>query len=137
MKEVFESQFKLILKLHISPSCTNQGQLLWTLQIPDIFHCIRTLLRYAVLWIMFSKFNLCKSLGERFLYFRITQEPWLVWLSGLSSRLQSKGLPVRFPVRAHAWVASQVLSRGHVRGKHTLMFLSLCFSLLSPLSKNK
>ena len=27
--------------------------------------------------------------------------------------------------------------RGHVRGNHTLMFSSLSFSLLSPLSKNK
>ena len=32
---------------------------------------------------------------------------------------------------------SQVPSRGRVRGKHTLMFLSLSFPLLSPLSKKK
>ena len=50
--------------------------------------------------------------------------------------LWTKGSPVRFPVRAHAWVAGQVPSRGCVRGNHTLMFLS-SFSLLSPLSKNK
>ena len=37
---------------------------------------------------------------------------------------------------SHAWVAGQVHSRGHVRGNHTLMFLSLCPSLPSP-SKNK
>ena len=30
--------------------------------------------------------------------------PWLVWLRGLSASLQTKGLPVQFPVRAHAWV---------------------------------
>ena len=41
-----------------------------------------------------------------------------------------------FPVRARAWVVGQVPSRGLVRGNHTLMFLSLSFSLLSPLSKN-
>ena len=34
-------------------------------------------------------------------------------------------------------VAGQVPSREHVRGNHTLMFLSLSFSLPSPLSKNK
>ena len=28
--------------------------------------------------------------------------PWLVWLSGLSAGLQTRGLPVRFPVRAYA-----------------------------------
>ena len=33
--------------------------------------------------------------------------------------------PVRFPVRAHAWVARQVPSGRHARGNHTLMFLSL------------
>ena len=39
--------------------------------------------------------------------------------------LQIKGSPVQFPVRPHAWVAAQVPSRGHVRGNHILMFLSL------------
>ena len=53
--------------------------------------------------------------------------PWLVWLNGLSASLRSRGLLVQFPVRAHAWVAGQVPSRGCVRGNHTLMFLSLSF----------
>ena len=39
--------------------------------------------------------------------------------------LGTKGSPVQFPVRAHAWVAGQVPNGGHVRGNHTLMFLSL------------
>ena len=65
------------------------------------------------------------------------KEPWLVWLSGLSASLQTKGLQVLFPVRAHAWVVGQVPSRGCSRGNHTLMHLSLSFSLPSPLSKNK
>ena len=56
--------------------------------------------------------------------------PCLVCLSGLSEGLQTKGSPVRFPVRAHAWVAGQVPSRGRVRGNHTLMFLSLPFPSL-------
>ena len=63
--------------------------------------------------------------------------PWLVWLSGLSAGLGTKGLTARFPVRAHAWVAGQVPSLGHARDKHTLMFLSLSFFFLSHLSKNK
>ena len=63
--------------------------------------------------------------------------PWLVLLSGLSASLRTKGSLVRFPVRAHAWVAGPVPSRGHVRGNHTLMFLSFTFSLPSPLSENK
>ena len=30
--------------------------------------------------------------------------PWLFWLSGLSAGPWTKGPPVWFPVRAHAWV---------------------------------
>ena len=55
--------------------------------------------------------------------------PWLVWLSGLNTSLRIKGSPVRFSVRAHAWVVGQVPSKGHVGGNHALMFLSLTFSL--------
>ena len=51
----------------------------------------------------------------------------------LSTSLKTKGSPVRFPVRAHAWVVGQVPSRGCMRGNHTLMFLSLSFSFSSPL----
>ena len=40
--------------------------------------------------------------------------------------------PIQVPERALAWVAGQVLRRS-IRGNHTLMFLSLCFSLPSPL----
>ena len=35
-----------------------------------------------------------------------------MWLSGLSADLQTKGSPVWFPVRAHAWVSDQDPSRG-------------------------
>ena len=51
----------------------------------------------------------------------------------IECRLQTKGSPVRFPVRAHAWVSGQVPGGGHMRGNYTLMFLSLPF----PLSKSK
>ena len=54
--------------------------------------------------------------------------PWLVWLSGLSTSLQTKGLLVQFPVRIHSWVAGCVPG-----GWHTLVFLSLSF----PISKNR
>ena len=64
-------------------------------------------------------------------------QPWLVWLSGLSRGLRTKGLQVPFPVRAHAWVSGQVPSRGHARGNPTLMFLSLCLSVTLSLKTNK
>ena len=41
----------------------------------------------------------------------------------LSAGLQTKGLPVQFLVRAHAWVAGQVPCGGPARGNQ-LMFLS-------------
>ena len=44
----------------------------------------------------------------------LEKEPWLLWLNGLSSSLQTKGTQVDFPVRAHAWVVGQIPSRGHV-----------------------
>ena len=65
------------------------------------------------------------------------QYPWLVWLSGLSVGLRSKGSRVRFPVRVHAWVEGQVYSRRPVRDNHTLVFLSLSFSLPSFLKVTK
>ena len=45
--------------------------------------------------------------------------------------LRSKGSQVQLPIRAHTWVVGQVLSGDHVRGNHTLMFLSLSSSLPS------
>ena len=63
--------------------------------------------------------------------------PWLVWLSGLSTSLWTKGSLVQLSVRAHVWIVGQVSSRGHTRGNHTLMFFSPSFSLPSPLSRNK
>ena len=64
-------------------------------------------------------------------------KPWLVWHSGLRAGLRTNGSLVQFPVRAHVWVVGQVSSMGRSRGNHTLIILSLSFSLPSPLSKNK
>ena len=64
-------------------------------------------------------------LSESFVSLITILMPWLVWLGGLSAGLRTKGLPVR----AHAWVAGQVPSRGCATGNHTSMFLSLSFSL--------
>ena len=68
---------------------------------------------------------------------RPVMQPWLTWLSGLNASLWTKRSLVGFPVRAQAWVAGQVPSRGCTRGNHTLMFLFLSFSFPSPLKINK
>ena len=55
----------------------------------------------------------------------------------IEHRLQTKGLPVRFPVKAHAWVEGQVHSGSHMRGNHTLIFLPLYPPLPLSLKVNK
>ena len=62
--------------------------------------------------------------------------PWLVWLSGLTASLRTKGLLVQFPVRAHAWVVGQVSSKG-ARETQPHTDVSLPLFLPSLLSKNK
>ena len=62
---------------------------------------------------------------------------WLVWLSGFSPSLWTRGSLDQFPVGAHAWVVGWVPSGGCMGGNHTWMFLFLSFSFSSPLSKNK
>ena len=79
----------------------------------------------------------CLNCNHNCLFPKRKRKSWLVWLSGLRASLQTKGSPVQFPVRAQAWVAGQVPGGRLVRGNHTLMFLSLSFSLPSPLTKNK
>ena len=67
-------------------------------------------------------------------------QPWLVWLSGLSSSLQTKGSLVQFPVRAHSYVASQVSSVGGQaceRQAHIDISLPLSLSLPLCLKLNK
>ena len=80
--------------------------------------------------------NSARSMGEKAQGIRSIIGPWLVWLSGLSAGLWTRGSPVWFPVRAYAWAASQVPNRGCARGNHTLMFPFLSFSLPFSL-KNK
>ena len=53
---------------------------------------------------------------------------WIAW-----HPVNQGGRWFDFPSRAQAWVAGWVPSVGHMRGNHTLMFLSLSFSpSLSP-----
>ena len=99
-------------------------------------------LPFLTLFLLLSPYSSCSrqrshsSLGHVSIV-KNNSEPWLVWLSGLSAGMRTKESPVQFPVRTRAWVAGQVPSRERMRGNLTLMFLSLSFSLLSPLSRNK
>ena len=102
----------------------------------DYYNC--TVNKYILkkLPVGYKVFQIPANPPERVHYTK-TVWPWLVWLSRLSTGLQTKGLPVCFSVRAHIWVGGQVPSWGCTRGNHTLMFLSLSFSFPSPLAKNK
>ena len=51
------------------------------------------------------------------------RQPCPGWLSWLGSISQSKGSPVSFPIRAHAWVVGSVVVGVHTRGNLS-MFLS-------------
>ena len=67
--------------------------------------------------------------------------PWLVWLSGLSTGLQTQRLLVLFPIRAHSWGVSQVPSWEPERGNPSMIlfmmiFLPFSFSPFSPFSNN-
>ena len=65
--------------------------------------------------------------------------PWLLWLRGLSTGLQTKGSLVRFSVRACAWVVGQALRKGHMKGNHIWCFSPSLFPsfLLSKSKINK
>ena len=79
------------------------------------------------------------SISRLFLHRTLRQVPCIItaWaLAGVAQwiehRLWNKGLPFRFPVRAHAWVAGQVPSTGRWRSNtHTDISLPL-FLLLFP-----
>ena len=94
--------------------------------------------------IVYLEFIQCHmSIISKKLHFKhILRQPWLVWPSYLGILPQSKRLPVRFLVRAHAWVAGSVPSRGMYERQPINVFFSHwyfppSFSLPSPLSKNK
>ena len=53
----------------------------------------------------------------------------VVWLSGVSTRLQTKRWLVRFLVMAHAWVAGQVPGWVCVRGNRSIPLLCINVSL--------
>ena len=65
-------------------------------------------------------------------------EPWLVWCRALSAGPRTERSLVRFPARAHVWVAGQVPSWEGAKSNQ-LMFLSLSLSpfLLLSLKINK
>ena len=94
----------------------------WALIVSILFLC--RLFPFNAVLETFSKYQLL--------------QPWMVWLSGLSTALTTKGLLVRFPVRAHAWIVGQVPQQGAwERQLHSDVFLPLFLPLYPYLCKNK
>ena len=91
-------------------------------------------------YLRLSKFSECLVIYVGSLLHLSQVMPWLVWLSGLSGSLRTQRLPVQFQVGRMP--GSQARSPfGGVQEatnrciSHTLIFLSLPFSLLSPSKK--
>ena len=64
---------------------------------------------------------------------KMSGEPWLVWLSGLSAGLWTERSLVQFPVKVHAWVAGQVPNWGRYERQPVDASLShWCFSPFFP-----
>ena len=113
----------------------NPNVLLSPCPIYDKHHCS------TVQWVSFNSFYCISYLSVHhsiFYFLKFAFCPgWCNSVDWIECWPWTKGSPVWFPVRAHAWAVGHVPSWGHVRDNHTLMFLSLSFSLPSPLSKNK
>ena len=90
---------------------------------------------------VFNKCSLRSSVNAHKLTSFLLEIFWDTALAGVAQwiecRLQTKGLPVQFPVRAHAWVVGQVPSGGHMRGNHTCFSPSLSPFLSLSLKINK
>ena len=59
-------------------------------------------------------------------------EPWLMWLSGLSTGLRTQGSWVQFPVRARAWVVGQVPKWGVQEETDPCFFITSMSLFLFP-----
>ena len=83
--------------------------------------------------IVFYSENVKGKIVKNFLKSKCTLVAVAQWIE---CQLQTKKALVRFPVRAHAWVAGRREATDQCISC-TLMFLSFSFSLPFPLSKNK
>ena len=78
--------------------------------------------------------NLHNGIHSFFFFWNIFYYPWLVWVSGLSMSLQTKGSPVWFPVRHMPGLWARSPTRGTWKA-HTHWYFSPSFSPSFPLSK--
>ena len=62
----------------------------------------KELIPFATAWMELVPHFTCPVLNLLIGKIRRLDESWLVWLSGLSASLQTKGSQVQFPVRSHA-----------------------------------
>ena len=80
----------------------------------------------------------CRAWASHHFWSKTAEQPWLVWLSGLSTSPWTKGSPVRFPFMAHAWVVGQFPSGdGWEATTHWCFSPSLFPSLPPVLKMNK
>ena len=81
------------------PSTSHTSLLLW----------YSLLVRYGNFYQMWQGPNKEYNSENQIMILKMKSLPWLAWLSWLGVVPQTKWWPVRFPVRAHAWVEGSVL----------------------------
>ena len=114
---IASSGFAAFLGLELKYSCGHRDRVLVNRLKALFLRLFDASQNLLVLWAYCLSEWSCKGEGGRWVRVLDVANlnqllPWLVWLSGLSAGLQTKGSPVRFPVRVHAWVADQVPGSG-------------------------
>ena len=104
---------------------TESCQLLATLQGKLSFMIFLNMSKVMTQWYFSLRGSIYLNASFLIKYLR---EPWLVWLSGLSASLKTKGSPVRFQVRAHALVCGP----GHQSGTRERQPHSVSLPLFLP-----
>ena len=130
-----------LINLNITKTRTTRTlTVLWFERLSTQYHLWNILAKQnktKSIWIYSGPSTLKVEKEDRAKWIKRKPSLWPVWLSWLSLIPQSKRLPFWLSVKAQAWVVGQSSNVARARGNHTLMCLSLSFSLPPPISKNK
>ena len=107
------------LPMHCARTCDLCPQGLW-ISAQAVPRSLSRGLALSLLWLLLCFEQTPSALGRLSIGTKSTVPPWLVWHNGLRTGLGTERSPDQFPVRANAWVASQVPIWRHVRGNQSV-----------------